>query len=238
MAMGDEIVFSTVSKCFASIDRDAWDALTQGAVWADFLDASRSLLQQGAKLGEDESPASRARLSCPLQDFLSVGEVNALFAPPSWENAQSFATLHFTGGLPASAPPIESLYRLPDGSMGPCALHGTSGLPGSYCGEPARYMRGLVKRMGLSLPPEFADCPDHLSIELDLLAVLLRSGMTHQAHEFLSERFAWLPAFRLRLLGLEDDPRARFYVGLVDVLLGVWLQQAANATSGHPSSAI
>ena len=58
--MGDEIVFSTVSKCFASIDRDAWNALTQGAVWADFLDASRRLLQQGAKLGEDESPASRA----------------------------------------------------------------------------------------------------------------------------------------------------------------------------------
>jgi len=99
-------------------------------------------------------------------------------------------------------------------------------------------MRGLVKRMGLSLPPEFADCPDHLSIELDLLAVLLRSGMTHQAREFLSERFAWLPAYRLRLLGLEDDSRARFYVGLVDVLLGVWLQQTANAASGRPSSAI
>ena len=63
--MGDEIVFSTVSKCFASIDRDAWNALTQGAVWADFLDASRRLLQQGAKLGEDESPASRAHPSCP-----------------------------------------------------------------------------------------------------------------------------------------------------------------------------
>lgn len=236
--MGDEIVFSTASKCFASIDRDAWNALTQGAVWADFLDASRRLLQQGAKLGEDESPASRAHPSCPLQDFLSVGEVNALFAPPSWEDARSFATLHFTGGLPASAPPVESLYRLPDGSVEPCAPCGASGLPGSYCGEPARYMRGLVKRMGLSLPPEFADCPDHLSIELDLLAVLLRSGMTHQAREFLSERFAWLPAYRLRLLELEDDPRARFYVGLVDVLLGVWLQQTANAASGRPSSAI
>ena len=232
--MGDEIVFSTVSKCFAPIDRDAWNALTQGVAWADFLDASRHLLQRGAKLGEDESPASRVRLSCPLQDFLSVGEVNALFAPPSWEDVRSFAALHFTGGLPASAPPIESLYRLPGDGAEPFAPHGESRLPGSYYGESARYMRDLVRRMGMSLPPAFADCPDHLSIELDLLAVLLRSGMTHQAREFLSERFAWLPAFRLRLLGLEDQAHVRFYVGLVDVLLGVWLQHAADAASKRP----
>ena len=151
--MGDEIVFSTVSKCFAPIDRDAWNALTQGVAWADFLDASRRLLQRGAKLGEDESPASRVRLSCPLQDFLSVGEVNALFAPPSWEDVRSFAALHFTGGLPASAPPIESLYRLPGDGAEPFAPHGESRLPGSYYGESARYMRDLVRRMGMSLPP-------------------------------------------------------------------------------------
>lgn len=95
-------------------------------------------------------------------------------------------------------------------------------------------MRDLVRRMGMSLPPAFADCPDHLSIELDLLAVLLRSGITHQAREFLSERFAWLPAFRLRLLELEDQAHVRFYVGLVDVLLGVWLQHAADAASQRP----
>ena len=35
--------------------------------------------------------------------------------------------------------------------------------------------------------------------------------------------FAWLTAYRMRLLALEDD--ARFYIGLVDVILAIRAQQ-------------
>ena len=81
----------------------------------------------------------------------------------------------------------------------------------------------LVERLGMEVPPAFSACPDHLALELDLVAVMLRSGMREEARQFLAERFAWLTAYRMRLLALEDD--ARFYIGLVDVILAIRAQQ-------------
>lgn len=232
--MGDEIVFSTASKCFAPVGEGEWRALTSGAAWSDFVDAARRLLQRSASIGADRMPIEQAHVAPPLQEYLSAGEVDALFTPPSWRSKQEFAARHFVGGLPESAPPVESLYRLPDGSAdaSPAAA---GGLCGAYGGESARYMRDLIARMGLSLPPAFSDRPDHLSIELDLLALMLQNGMTNQALCFLRERFSWLPAFRMRLLRLDAD--VAFYVGMVDVVLGVWLLHGPNGSAGRPAAA-
>lgn len=224
--MGDEAFFSVMSKCFAPVSEEEWGRLTRGRCWSDFLDAARRLLQDDSPLGAASCSGRRVRWLCPLQDFLSVGEVDALFAPPSWNERVAFAARHFTGGLPESALPVESLYR-PGGRSAADARFGAAGgrmaqpgAGGAYDGDAARYMRTLIARMGLAFPPEFAACPDHLALELDLVAVMLRSGMTHQAQSFLVERLAWLASYRMRLVLLEDD--ARFYIGLVDVLLGVW----------------
>ncbi len=54
-------------------------------------------------------------------------------------------------------------------------------------------------------------------------AVLLENGMSEEARQFYVERFEWLTRYRMRLLELDDD--ARFYIGLVDVLMGVWAKQ-------------
>lgn len=88
-------------------------------------------------------------------------------------------------------------------------------------------MKDLVERMGMDVPPQFAACPDHLALELDLAAVLLRSGARDAARQFLSERLAWLTAYRMRLLTLGAD--AGFYIGLVDVLVGIRTQLASGA---------
>ena len=76
-----------------------------------------------------------------------------------------------------------------------------------------------------------ADCPDHLALELDLVAVLLRSGMDAEARQFVAERFDWLTDYRLKLLKLDDD--ARFYISLVDVILGICAEQRAESESGQ-----
>ena len=86
-----------------------------------------------------------------------------------------------------------------------------------YQGDAARYLRDLVERLGLEVPPQFAACPDHLALELDLVAVLLRSGRGDAALQFAQERFSWLAVYRRRLLELADD--ARFYIALIDVIL-------------------
>ncbi len=209
-------VFSVVAKCFAPVERGEWTRLTSAVVWSEFLDAARSALQDA----RPSTASSRARLRfegpCPLQEFLAVGEVNALFCPPTFAEKQAFAARHFTGGLPASALPIESLYVRKNG----VAASGIARHDGAYLGEPALYMRDLIVRMGLSASPAFASCPDHLALELEMEAELLERGMVEEARQFFVERFEWLTCYRMKLLELDDD--ARFYIGLVDVLMGVW----------------
>ena len=100
---------------------------------------------------------------------------------------------------------------------------------GLYLGASARYMRALIEQLGLEVPAEYADCPDHLALELDLVAVLLRSGMDAEARQFVAERFDWLTDYRLKLLKLDDD--ARFYISLVDVILGICAEQRAESES-------
>lgn len=228
--MDDAEVFYAIAECFAPHNEAQWRALTRRGRWTDTVDGVRHLLQIGAMPGAVQLPAEGSHAQSPLQDFMSEREVNALFVPPTWQEAQAFAAKHFTGGLPASAPPIESLYRAPENAT--FAAKGiVTGLPGVYGGESARYMRDLIARMGLSLPPQFSDCPDHLSLELEILGRLIESGAQEDARTFLAERFSWLTRYRLRLLGLESSASAEFYIGLVDVLIGIQAHPACSVTA-------
>lgn len=105
--------------------------------------------------------------------------------------------------------PVESIYR---------SRRRDAGGKGSYCDDSALYMRDLIARLGLSLPGEYATYPDHLALELDMLAVLQRSGCAHEARSFSAERFGWLPDYRRQLARLADDA-AVFYIALIDVLI-------------------
>lgn len=220
--MEDEAVFSVLAQCFGPVDETEWNQLTRGPLWSDFLDGARRVMQAD-ELGVQAAPLARARRRCPLQEFLSSGEVNALFAPPTYREKQAFAARHFAGGLPESAVPVESLYRAWSAGSAPAPFSQQQGL---YLGDSAHYLRELVERLGMEVPPAFAACPDHLALELDLVAVLLRSGMRKEARQFLAERFGWLTAYRMRLLALDDD--ARFYIGLVDVIVAICTQQATD----------
>ena len=88
-------------------------------------------------------------------------------------------------------------------------------------------MSALAERLGFGIPSEFSDCPDHLALELDMVAVLLRSGMVDEARTFLSERFNWLTAYRRRLINLGSE--ANFYVCLCDLLIGIVAEQVEDA---------
>ena len=197
-------VFTVLSICFAPVERDEWEQLVDSALWSDFLDAVARCGSQGEAALADRDPMARA-----------------LLAPPSYDEKRAFAARHFTGGLPESAVPVESLYTAWSNGSLPSPFSKAGGM---YQGDAARYLRDLVERLGLEVPPQFAACPDHLALELDLLAVLLRSGLQSEARTFLAERFAWLTAYRMRLLALKDD--ASFYIGLVDVLMGIWAQKS------------
>lgn len=224
----DAAVFSTLAACFAPVDEREWAQLTDAARWAEFLDGARRLMQESRGFGQAGAPAKRRATRCPLQEFLSAGEVNALYCPPTHAEKAAFAARHFTGGLPQSALPVESLYAgAKAGAPGDPDLFDAAG--GRYLGPSARYMQALLQSMGIAVPAGFSAWPDHVSLELEVAAALLRAGAVADARLFLGERFGWLTAYRMRLLSLGGE--ARFYMGLIDVLLGICAEQASDGAA-------
>ena len=148
--------------------------------------------------------------------------IGALKLPPSFADYDGFCRRHFTGGLPGSALPVESLYR-PDAA--PDAARGAG-----YGAEPARYMEELIERMGLSLPPAYRRGPIILPWSWTCWPFYSGRGAKCEARSFLSERFGWLADYRRRLASL-DDPAAPFFVALVDALVGIVGGEAAKAAS-------
>ena len=225
MMMDDARLFATMAQCFGPAAQDEWDDATRTDAWQAFLSRLRTLLQSADAWGDRPAPAACARRNAPLQEFLASKEVDALFAPPTFAEKSSFAARHFTGGLPESAVPVESLYVkwTHDPARGPFAQQ-----TGLYQAETALYMRDLVASLGLELPESMAAYPDHLSIELDLVSLLLDAGRADDARQLFLERSAWLTAYRMKLVKLGDE--ALFHLALVDALLGIRAQLEAAQT--------
>lgn len=224
--MDDARLFAIMAQCFGPTSESDWEKATHADTWQAFLSRLRSLLQHPQTWGEVDAPAARARRNAPLQEFLSSREVDALFIPPTFAEKHAFASRHFTGGLPQSAVPVESLYVewTADAARGPFAKQ-----KGLYSADTALYMRDLVTSCGLVLPDQLAAYPDHLSLELDMVSFLLDAGKPDEARQLFLERSTWLTAYRMKLVTLGEE--ALFYLALVDALLGVRLALCAFDTN-------
>lgn len=228
--MNDATVFSIFSRCFIMTDRDEWEALSTGGFWEEFLSGVRGLLQNDRPIGLASASIKQIRRGEPFSEFLAEPEVRALFAPPSFEGKRNFAARHFTGGLPCSAPPVESLHTTWSKS-GDGAFAGRTGL---YMGDAAVYMNDLANSMGIDIPPRFASTPDHLAVELEFISLMLDAGMTKEARSFCIERLEWLGSYRSKLIAIGVP--ALFYLAIVDLLIGIRERQEAIATVKNASS--
>lgn len=221
MTIDDARLFAMLAQCFGPVARDEWDRTTGDDEWQALIARLRVLIQQPGAWGA-AAPAVRAHRAVPLQEFLSEREVDALFAPPTFDEKRTFAARHFTGGLPESAQPIESLYVEWTSDPKRSPFEHKKGL---YSADTALYMRDLVADLGLALPESLAAYPDHLSLELDMVSFLLEAGRADDARQLFLERSAWLTAYRLKLVALGNE--ALFYLAIVDALLGIRAQLEA-----------
>lgn len=222
--MENAAVFTVLSRCFAHVDETEWAAITEPSLWEDFLASARRLLQDEGTSPERLAPLARARKAEPLEDFLTDDEVRALYAPPAARELASFGARHFTGGLPASAVPVESLYVEWTDRAETSPFGHAEGL---YDSDAALYMRDLISSMGIGADAAIEPYPDHLAVELDLATLLFASGRDADAWRFVDERFAWLSSYRSRLL--EIGAEALFHVAIVDLVLGIRAMQATEA---------
>jgi len=122
-------------------------------------------------------------------------------------------TLLFDGvGGPHTVSPYESAYV---------------GGSGRLFGSPAAEMDRLLRQSDVSTDGAFREPPDHLSIELALLARLTRQDAGHQAQAALLDDhlLSWVPNFADRCGNA--DPTG-FYAGAVGVLTAFLTAQRAS----------
>ena len=107
----------------------------------------------------------------------------------------------FVNAIPAVvAPPYGSVYLSADGM-----LYGPS----------AEKTKAFYHEQGFDLTGE-ADIPDHISFELEFLALLAEEGKNEAEEQFLAHHFRpWFPKFQARVL---QEGRHPFYGVLVNLI--------------------
>ncbi|MFH1019781.1 MAG: molecular chaperone TorD family protein [Pseudomonadota bacterium] len=108
----------------------------------------------------------------------------------------------FVNAIPSViAPPYGSVYLSADGM-----LYGPS----------AEKVKAFYREQGFALVGE-ADIPDHISFELEFLALLAEEGKSNEAEFFLSHHFRpWFPKFQARVVQEVRHPFYRVLVNLID----------------------
>lgn len=217
--MDDATVLRTLALGFMPDTSEAWERVQAPGHWTPFIDGLRRIVGDSRPLGSEIIPYNN-RPKTPLQEVLAEAELQALFAPPGPCAMKEFAQRHFVGGLPCSAVPVESLYVpwAPQGS--PSLIHGK----GHYQSTSSLIMRDLLAGLGLEPPAALASYPDHLSIQLEVLAYLAEQRLCREADDFLQKRFGWLSEYRGRLVALGKE--GRFHLALVDAVLAIRAQRA------------
>jgi TorA-specific chaperone len=100
------------------------------------------------------------------------------------------------------------------------------GISGRLFQAPAGAIEKLLRQSDLSTDDAFREPPDHLSIELALLARLIRNDSDHRTQAALLDEhlLVWVPAFAGRC---REYDRTGFYAGTAQVLTGFLAAQRA-----------
>lgn len=108
----------------------------------------------------------------------------------------------FVNAIPkVIAPPYGSVYLSDDGML---------------YGQSAVNTKNFYRERGFDLAGE-ADIPDHLTFELEFLALLAAEGKSDDEELFLRQHFRpWFPKFRARVLEGGRHPFYRVLVNLID----------------------
>ena len=73
-----------------------------------------------------------------------------------------------------------------------------------YLGDPARHLSQVYRELAIEVPAEFASMPDHLTLELELLALLLDAGNGEAARQLAADYPDWLCEYDAALADRAD----------------------------------
>ena len=134
------------------------------------------------------TPEARADFVASINSVASCPQQVDL---PSYPDFSDFADRRFVGGLRGSIVAVESLYRRWTEIAGAqlTFAHDT----GFYDSDSAAHMRYLYQSLGIELDPQNILPPDHLSLLLGFLALLVEHSTPADSCTFIDEHLDWLP---------------------------------------------
>lgn len=127
----------------------------------------------------------------------ALGKTLAL---PAWPARSSFQNELLVPGMPLAAMPVESLYKTWSAQEG----NAFGAARGLYLGDPARHLDAVYEQLDIRVPEAFASMPDHLTLELELLALLLTAGNDAAARQLAADHFDWLGDYDAALADRAD----------------------------------
>ena len=170
--MNDVEVLEVFALFYRRCDERDWMRLSDQRTWQRFL---RSVQQSS---GPASSTGNLLKIPVSLK------------TPPTYREFRNFADSHFVGGLFSSVVAVESLYRawtsLPDRQLV------FDSLQGFYDSDSAAHMRYLYKSLGIDVAAHSLLPPDHLSLLLSFLGLLLENARPRDIHTFIDEHLDWI----------------------------------------------
>lgn len=124
-------------------------------------------------------------------------------------------------GAPASALPVESLYRpwaaTPKAAAGETALSSAADFGAArhlFLGDSAQHMRELYRQLQLEVPVSFAAMPDHVALLAEMVDLFAQVGNGEAVAAMLDDHFGWLGDYRTELAARREALDARAGAGI------------------------
>lgn len=159
--------------------------------------------------------------------FMNILDNNIVWKH-SFDSLEHMKMVHkncFIGPNKPFFPPIESLYK--KWTDDPTAAIPIAHKTGYLFGDPAIHMQHLYKEYQLEIPEHFKNMPDHLGLQVEFLAFLIKYSTMVQVEQYLNDHFDWLDTFKNNLQLVNDSD---FYVCITNQLIKVveFMQLEAN----------
>ncbi len=105
---------------------------------------------------------------------------------------------------------IESVHKM--WSSDPTCEMPFANQKGFLQGDAAHHLYALYKEIGFEVPHTFADCPDHLVLELEFMGLLVEDAGTAAQRTFLEQHLDWVPAL---ILDAQSKKTPEIYIDLL-----------------------
>lgn len=153
-----------------------------------------------------------AQLSDILKNGAQLPEI-----PVSWES-EAFVSYEewrdiYNKAMPPVRPrlqAIESVHKI--WSSDPSCEMPFANQKGLLQGDAAHHLYALYKEIGFEVPHTFADCPDHLVLELEFMGLLVEDADSAAQRIFLEQHLDWVPAL---ILDAQSKKTPELYIDLL-----------------------